>query len=296
MAGDNKDKEPKIPTPQANNGNNNCCGGRRQHLNRWNKAAGGSHGKFKGKTPWIENNIFGNTGAHNAANFHHSLKHIADHLQLSCGNEVSEAIRTMTPVIIDIPAVPLVKPDPNDPSGVTMIPVTKINIYLWKEKHKKASVKLDKYEEDMACAFIIIFHQCTPSLKNKIEAADNFPAILPKTQLPSLNLSKAFAAHTMLKCRASWPQLPPTSIGSHTTSKMAMTTTNFIKSSVHMLKPLRPMAGLAQLGLHPHFLLQSSRTLLYPVPSPERQILLTLNVSWLHAQWRQQRPIRGIEV
>ncbi len=83
----------------------------------------------------------------------------------------------MTPVIIDIPAVPTVKLDPNDPLGATMTSITKIDIYLWKEKHKKASVKLDKYKNNMAHAFIIIFHQCTPSLKNKIEAADTFPAI-----------------------------------------------------------------------------------------------------------------------
>ena len=81
----------------------------------------------------------------------------------------------MTPVIINIPAVPRDKPDPTDPSKV--IKVSEIDIYLWKEKHKKASAKLDKYETDMARAFILIFHQCTPNLKNDIEAADTFPAI-----------------------------------------------------------------------------------------------------------------------
>ncbi len=29
----------------------------------------------------------------------------------------------------------------------------------------------------MVCAYIIIFHQCTPSLKNKIEASNVFPTI-----------------------------------------------------------------------------------------------------------------------
>jgi hypothetical protein len=53
-----------------------------------------------------EHNIFNNTGAHNAANFYRSLKHIAYHYQLSCGNKVSEAIRTMTLVNIVIPLVP----------------------------------------------------------------------------------------------------------------------------------------------------------------------------------------------
>ncbi len=39
-------------------------------------------GKFKGKTQGVENDIFDNTSPHNAANFHRSFKHIADHLQL----------------------------------------------------------------------------------------------------------------------------------------------------------------------------------------------------------------------
>ena len=107
--------------------------------------------------------------------FHRFLKQIADYIQLNYGNKVSEGIQTMTPVIIDIPAVPQDKQDPDDPSNI--IKVTDIDIYLWKEKHKKASPKLDKYKTDMARAFILIFHQCTPSLKNDIEAADTFPAI-----------------------------------------------------------------------------------------------------------------------
>jgi hypothetical protein len=136
-----------------------------------------STGKFKGKTSSIEHDIFDNTGAYDATNFHRSLKHIADHLQMSCGNEVSEAIRMMTPVNITIPLVPTGKADPNDPTGKTLLPVSDIDIYLWKEQHKKASAKLDKYEIDMARAYIIIFHQCTPSLKNDLKATDTFPGI-----------------------------------------------------------------------------------------------------------------------
>ena len=107
--------------------------------------------------------------------FHCSLKQIADYIQLNYGNEVSEAIRTMDPVIIDIPAVPQDKQDPDDPSKI--IKVTNIDICLWNEKHKKASAKLDKYKTDMARAFILIFHQCTPNFNNDIKAADTFPAI-----------------------------------------------------------------------------------------------------------------------
>jgi hypothetical protein len=83
----------------------------------------------------------------------------------------------MTPVVINIPPVPKGLKDPNDSTGQTILPVDDITIYLWKEKHKKASAKLDKYEVDMARAYIIIFHQCTPSLKNELEATNTFPAI-----------------------------------------------------------------------------------------------------------------------
>jgi hypothetical protein len=115
-------------------------------------------GKFKGKIQGIENYIFDNAGPHNAANFHHSLKHFADHLQLIHGNEVSEAIRMMMPVTITIPPVPTPQPDPNNLDG-PLLPVSEIETYLWKEKHKKATTKLAKYEENMACAYIIIFQQ-----------------------------------------------------------------------------------------------------------------------------------------
>jgi hypothetical protein len=160
---------------------NKGCGNRRggQNRQRWNNnSAIGSTGKFKGKTPGIEHDIFDNTGVHDAANFHRSLKHIVDHLQLTCQRSVQRNSHHYTSsVVINIPPVPQGMPDPNDSTGQTILPVDDITIYLWKEKHKKASAKLDKYKVNMARAYIIIFHQCTPSLKNELEATDTFPVI-----------------------------------------------------------------------------------------------------------------------
>ena len=99
-------------------GQQNHCGVRRQHRNCWNNPRGGeAPPKNIGKTPGLENIISNNTSAHDAAMFHRSLKQIADYIQLNYGNEVSEATRTMTPVIIDIPAVPKDNQDPDDPSN-----------------------------------------------------------------------------------------------------------------------------------------------------------------------------------
>ena len=41
----------------------------------------------------------------------------------------------------------------------------------------KASDRSDKYKENMAKAYVIIYHQCAPNLKNEHEASDKFPAI-----------------------------------------------------------------------------------------------------------------------
>jgi hypothetical protein len=154
---DNSEKKPNAPAPQAVEANRGRGGGRRHNRNRWNNTAVGSMsmGKFKGKTPGIEQDIFDNTGANDAANFHRSLKHIADHHQLTCGNEVCEAIRTLTPVTITIPPVLKGEQDPNNASGTTLLPVSDIEIYLWKESHKKASAKLDKYEEELILLYFI---------------------------------------------------------------------------------------------------------------------------------------------
>jgi hypothetical protein len=176
MGGDNKEKKPDVPAHvKVNKGQHNHQGGHR-HRNRWNNAAGGgSTNKFVGKTPGLENNIFDNTGAHDAHMFHCSITHITDYIQLNYCNKVSEAIRSMTPVKIEIPEVPKDKPDPDNPNKI--IKVTEIDIYWQKEKHKKASAKFNKYETDMTRAFILIYHQCTPTLRNDLEATGTWVAL-----------------------------------------------------------------------------------------------------------------------
>jgi hypothetical protein len=85
----------------------------------------------KGKTPGLKNDIFDNTGVHDAAMFHQSLQKNADYIQLNYMHEVSEAIRMMTPVTINIPDSPEDRQDPADPLKLSM--VSEIDIYLWKK-------------------------------------------------------------------------------------------------------------------------------------------------------------------
>jgi hypothetical protein len=71
---ENKSATPTPPAGEINKGRGGRRGGHNRQ--RWNNnVAIGSAGKFKGKTPGIEHDIFDNTGVHDAANFHRSLKH-----------------------------------------------------------------------------------------------------------------------------------------------------------------------------------------------------------------------------
>jgi hypothetical protein len=58
-----------------------------------------------------------------------------------------------------------------------LIPVSEINRYLWKQAHTKVSERKEKYDKNMAKAYIIIYHQCSPNLKNDLEASDLFPSV-----------------------------------------------------------------------------------------------------------------------
>jgi len=146
----------------------------RRNRHRWNQGQQ-QGGKFKGKTKEIEQDTFDNTGHHDAAQFNKSLKNIAAYLQLNHGNDVSEAVRNLTPVNIAIPRQPMGAIDPSD--ATKRLPVTEVDLYLWKREHTKAQDRQDKYDENMAKAYIIVYHQCSPSLKNDLKASDTFATI-----------------------------------------------------------------------------------------------------------------------
>ena len=145
-----------------------------RNRHRWNQGQQ-QGGKFKGKTKEIEQDTFDNTGQHDAAQFNKSLKNVADYLQSNHGSNVSESVRNLTPVNIAIPRQPMGAIDLSD--ATKRLPVTEVDLYLWKREHTKAQDRQDKYDENMAKAYIIVYHQCSPSLKNDLKALDTFATI-----------------------------------------------------------------------------------------------------------------------
>jgi hypothetical protein len=231
-----ENKPPEWPGADARQGGRKD----RRPRQRWNQ--GNNSGKFRGKTKEIEYDTFNNTGPQDAAQFNKSLKNIPDYLQLNHGNDVSEAVRNMSPVIIAIPPVPVGKSDPKDTSGTTLLPVAEVDLYLWKCEHNKAQDRKDKYDENMAKAYIIAYHQCSPTLKNDLKASDAFATISSSQDVIALlKLIQSLCCSFDVKTQGSWLLSPPTSGSSPTIRKMAWTITPTTGNSSPMSKLLKPM-------------------------------------------------------
>ena len=181
-----RDIKPNIPpgTPPAGDGAGRRAGGgtpgggggRRQHRRHYNTPPS-SGTKFVSRNKGIEHDIFDNTGSNDAAQFNKSLVQIADYLleKLDHGRDVSEAIRNMTDANIVIPQPPQGLPDPND--STKTLPVDDLQIYVWKDAFTRASKRKDYYDDGLDKAYVIIYNQCSPSLKNELESSDAFPPV-----------------------------------------------------------------------------------------------------------------------
>jgi hypothetical protein len=156
-------------------GCNNCPRRNRHHHHQCWTNNNNPTRKFKGKTKKIKNDTFNNTGPHNAALFNKSLKNIASYLQLHHGNDVSKAVCNMAPVTIIIPPKPTGPPDPTDITKT--LPVDNMDMQIWKRTFSKAHDCKDIYNKNMAKAFIVVYHQCSPALKNDLEATSTFASI-----------------------------------------------------------------------------------------------------------------------
>jgi hypothetical protein len=86
-------------------------------------------------------------------------------------------MRNLLPVTIAIPPIPIGAQDLANKTRSTLLPVISVPLYLWKLEHAKAQDQMDKYNQNMAKAYIIIYHQCLPMLKNDLEASNMFATI-----------------------------------------------------------------------------------------------------------------------
>ena len=81
----------------------------------------------------------------------------------------------MTDANIVIPQPPQGLPDPND--STKTLPVDELQIYVWKDAFTRASKRKDYYDDGLDKAYVIIYNQCSPSLKNELASSNSFPPV-----------------------------------------------------------------------------------------------------------------------
>jgi hypothetical protein len=64
------------------------------------------------------------------------------------------------------------KRDYKDKDGNKDLVAFKMAVFAWKEDYKAMRVRKDKYRDNESNAWALIYIQCSPELKNKLEGAE----------------------------------------------------------------------------------------------------------------------------
>jgi hypothetical protein len=49
-----------------------------------------------------------------------------------------------------------------------------MTVFAWKEDYKSMKSRMDKYRDNESNAWALIYDQCSPKLKNKLEGTDGY--------------------------------------------------------------------------------------------------------------------------
>jgi hypothetical protein len=120
-----------------------------------------------------ENLVFDNTGHNDTANFHRTLKGLANFMHTTYSAEVASAILKMQAVTIPIEEEPKARKD----SAGEDLPLTSWEIHTWKEEYNAQLKTLKVYNDSMPKAYIHLYNQCSTNLKNDLEAATSFAKV-----------------------------------------------------------------------------------------------------------------------
>ena len=115
--------------------------------------------------------------ASDPAKFSKSLKSIETYIQktYSMPDDIVKAIQEMKRAQITIPT----KPDKKtcvDENGDYDEDEYAMARFVWQEKHKSTLKKKERYEENESNAWVLIYDQCSPELKNKLKGAIGYEA------------------------------------------------------------------------------------------------------------------------
>jgi len=109
-----------------------------------------------------ENLVFDNTGHNDTANFHRTLKGLANFMHTTYSADVTSVEE---------------EPTARKDSSGQDLPLTSWEIHKWKEDNAQLKKTLKVYNDSMPKAYIHLYNQCLTNLKNDLEAATAFAQV-----------------------------------------------------------------------------------------------------------------------
>ncbi len=125
----------------------------------------------------MEDDIFDVGATSDPAKFSKSIKSIENYIQKTykSADDVVKAFQKLRRPILDYPAQPK-KDEHLDANGQPDDDAYKMAKFAWKEDYKAMRARKDKYNDNESNAWALVYDQCTPELKNKLEGSNGYEA------------------------------------------------------------------------------------------------------------------------
>ena len=144
---------------------------------RFAKGATTGRSTYKSKVQGLENDTFDVGASSDPAKFSKSLKNIENYIQKTYKDpdDMVKTIQKMKRVSLSYPEKPK-KTDADclDISGDPDPDAFDMAVFAWKEDYKSMKSRMDKYKGNESNAWALIYDQCSPELKNKLEGTEGY--------------------------------------------------------------------------------------------------------------------------
>lgn len=128
--------------------------------------------RYKGPTSGLEEYIYQSGAAKHAAQFTETTEKLCNYMQANykSGADIAGALKQLTELVITMPIPPTGSTD----SAGNPIPPTAAEEHIFKRKFDAEYTREQRYEENKAKAYALLYEHCAPELKALLKGDDNW--------------------------------------------------------------------------------------------------------------------------
>ncbi len=156
-------KEPGSPKKQG-----------KYHGNHYGRV-GQAGTRYKSKVEGLKDDTFDVGASSNPTKFSKSLKNIETYIQKTykSPDDIVKMLQKLARPALNYPEKPK-KGEYKDDNGNKDPDAFKMAVFAWKEGYKAMRARKDKYHGNELNAWALIYDQCSPELKSKLEGGDGY--------------------------------------------------------------------------------------------------------------------------